>query len=198
MEIPRAPIICRFRLLSRRKFKQTVVFNKHMQIPKRRSDKLRKYDESPVYLTPQGLKILEERLARLKRDMPGFIDEAQRTAAYGDRSDNAEYKEAKSILRRAQGQIFGIQEQLKRVVKIISGENATKTVQLGSTVVLESDGKNKKTFQIVGSLETNPGEGRISHKSPLGAALIGRAKGDTVAIQTANGASEYRVLEIKQ
>jgi transcription elongation factor GreA len=141
---------------------------------------------------------MQERLARLKSSLPTLAEEAARTAAYGDRSDSAEYKEAKGLLRRAHRQIFSLEDQLKRVVIIPSGPNTSGTVQLGCTVVLESAGsKTLTTFQILGPYETNPGAGRISHQSPLGAALMGHAVGDAVDIETANGARRYRIVEIK-
>lgn len=162
----------------------------------------------PVYLTEEGLRRLKEKLARLKRVLPDFIAEAQRTAEYGDRSDNAEYKEAKSILRRTHRQILSINDQIKRVVIIKSGTNASGTVQLGSIVVLEAEDGTQSTFLILGSRETNPAKGRISNQSPLGAALINHSKGDIVTIHLpppmsggrlgAEGDSrKYRIIEIR-
>jgi len=168
-----------------------------MQFPKRRvSDALKVRDEGPVYLTPEGLKSLQERLTRLKKALPDYIQETQRTAAFGDRSDNAEYKEAKSILRRTHRQILSIEDRLKRAVTIASGRNAKGTVQLGSTVALESKGGVRNTFRILGPQETDPAKGIISQQSPLGAALINHKEGDQVAIPTANGSKEYRIIEI--
>lgn len=167
-----------------------------MQFPKKRkSDELKKRDDGPVHLTKQGLKHLQEKLERLKRSLPEFINEAKRTAAYGDRSDNAEYKEAKSILRRTHRQILSIEDQIKRAVIIASGPNSSGSVQLGSTVVLEIDGA-QKTFQILGSHESNPAKGRISFQSPLGSALMNHVKGDIVTVQTASNSKKYRILEI--
>ena len=157
---------------------------------------LRKWN-SPVHLTPAGLKRLQAKLERLKQSVPHLVSEAARTAAYGDRSENAEYKDAKSTLRRTYRQISGIEDQLKRVAVIDVEKNASGTVQLGSTVVVESQKGARKTFQILGSQESAPAEGRISDQSPLGAALLGRAKMDTVMVQTASGVQEYRILEIR-
>jgi transcription elongation factor GreA len=167
-----------------------------MQIPKSRLEKLKVRDESPIPLTEDGLARLKERLARLRSALPNFITETQRTAAYGDRSDSAEYKEAKGNLRRAHRQILSLRDQIKRAVVIKPGPSASGKVQLGSTVVLEING-TEKTFQILGSYETDPARGRISHLSPLGAALMNHAKGDTVTIQTASGSKKYRILEIR-
>lgn len=168
------------------------------QISRRKSDELTKQrgNTGPIHLTKDGFERMKGQLACLKKSMPELISEAQRTAAYGDRSDNAEYKEAKSSLRRAQGRIFNLEDQLKRVVVIEPDKNISGTVQLGSTVVLEVGGK-QKTFQILGPHETDPANGRISYKSPLGAALMNRAKGNTVTIRTESGAKIYRIVEIR-
>jgi len=154
-------------------------------------------EPEPLYLTPEGHLRLQHKLARLKRELPAFIEETARTAAYGDRSDNAEYKEAKSTLRRTQRQIWTIEDQLKRIVLIEPGQNTTGTVHLGSTVMLEFPAGTRQTLEIVGPFETNPSKGRISHLSPLGAALIGHATNETVTVRTANGPREYRILEIR-
>ena len=168
-----------------------------MQFPKRRlSDALRIRDDSPIYLTPEGIEHLQKQLNHLKKALPNFISEAKRTAAYGDRSDNAEYKEAKSILRRTHRKILSIEDRLKRAVMISSGRNPAGTIQLGSTVLLESKDGLRKIFQILGPYETDPAKGRISHQSPLGAALINHKEGDMVMIQTTNGPKEYRILKI--
>ncbi len=156
----------------------------------------KKYDDEPIYFTEEGFTRLKEKLACLKRDLPGFIVEAQRTAAYGDRSDNAEYKDAKSTLRRTQFQILSIQEQLKRVVVIAESLNASGKVQLGSTVVLGVGGV-QKIFQILGPRETDPTRGRISHESLLGAALLGHVAGDVVTIKTTRGSQSYHILEVR-
>lgn len=148
----------------------------------------------PIPLTPRGIERLHERLIRLKAALPEYIAEAARTAAEGDRSDNDAYKQSKALLRRTHRQIFTIEDQLKRVVPIKQGPDASGTVQLGSTVVLE--GPARKTFEIVGPFETSPARGRISHESPLGAALIGRSQGETVTIKTPKGVQKYRIEEI--
>lgn len=166
-----------------------------MRIPRHRSDDFKKPDDGPVHLTADGFKRLQERLAGLKNALPEYIAETRRTAAYGDRSDNAEYSAAKSLLRRTHRQIFSIEDQIKRVVIIDTKPNAVGTVQLGSTVTLQINGV-QKIFQIVGSHETAPGRGRISFHSPLGAALLDRQPGDQIAIETESGRQEYTIIEI--
>jgi transcription elongation factor GreA len=173
-----------------------------MQLHKLRKDESRENDGEPVHLTPAGIARLEKEVADLKRRLPTLAGEAARTAAYGDRSDNAEYKQAKGALRFAHRRIFEIEQQLKRAVAIASGPSADGTIQLGSTVVLELlkndeiDAKKiLKTYEIVGPAETDPTHGRISHKSPLGVALIGHTKGDVVQIKATG--QEYRIVDIR-
>lgn len=163
---------------------------------RRASSKDIQYDDGPIYLTAEGFAHLKEKLAHLKHALPGFIDETAQAAAYGDRSENAEYKDAKMTLRRTHRQIWSIEDQIKRVVVIPQGVNTSGVVKLGSTVVLEADGA-RFTFQILGSHETDPALGRISNESPLGSALINRRAGDDVTIKTAGGAKTYRILEVK-
>src|SRR3989344_373401 len=166
-----------------------------MHIHGRRKINLRVPDDGPVHLTPDGRKRIADELVRLKHELPALALEAQRTAAYGDRSENAEYKEAKSTLRRTQRRIWTLEDRLKRVSIIPIGKNQTGKVALGSTVVLES-GKTRTAFQILGPHETNPGKGRISHLSPLGAALIDKKQGEVVEVKTPNGKKIYRIIEI--
>lgn len=168
-----------------------------MQFPKKRTSEIfRKGDDGPLHITQDGLDTLKSKLAELQKSLPHLVSEAARTADYGDRSENAEYKDAKLNLRRARGQILNIQYKLKRTVLIPSGPNASGTVQIGSTVILETEG-GKKTFHIVGPHETDPGKGRISYQSPLGAALMHHKQRDTVAIESPRGSRTCRILEIK-
>ena len=156
-----------------------------------------KPDDGPVHLTPAGLARMEKRLAQLKASLPELIEDARQAAAQGDRSDNDAYTQAKGLLRRTHRQIWSIEDQLKRVVVIPRGRNAAGTVQVGSVVELETPDGARTTFEIVGSRETNPGRGRISHESPLGKALIGHAQGDIVHIETANGERKYKIVEVR-
>lgn len=167
-----------------------------MRIIRHSSEKLKVRDYSPVHLTQSGLDRLKDQLERLQKSLPQLISETARAAAYGDRSENAEYKEAKSTLRRTHRQIIGIEDRIKRAVVIKKDPNAFEGVQIGSTVILETKGK-QKTFEILGSYETDPARGRISFQSPLGAALLGHMAGEKVAVETPGGTQEYRIIEIR-
>ena len=154
-------------------------------------------DNTPVYLTKKGVEQIKGKLIYLKKTLPALAAEAGRTAAYGDRSDNDAYKEAKRVLRRTKSQILFIERQLKRVRIILTKPNISGEVQLGSTVVLELRDKSQKTFQILDSVESYPEKGRISYKSPLGAALIQHKKGDVVTIELPRGTEEYLILKVQ-
>ena len=130
-----------------------------MQIPRRKSDELRALklrNDGPLYLTPDGLERLKNRLTRIKQSLPHLIEEASRAAAYGDRSENFEYKDAKSNLRHAHRQILTIEDQLKRASIIMPKSNKTGKIGLGSTVILETNDGTRREFQILGSFETDP------------------------------------------
>lgn len=157
---------------------------------------IKKDDYNPIYFTEDGLKNLKSELSRLKKILPEIIAETQRTAAYGDRSDNAEYKESKGLLRRTQRQIDNIENQIKHATVITSGPNISNTIHIGSTVILEEN-KIQKIFQIVGPQETNPSKNRISYQSPLGAALIKHKQNDIIIFKTENGIKKYRILKIQ-
>lgn len=169
--------------------------------PKRRWHKVQTLDDhGPIPLTPEAHARMKARLARLTRELPALAQEAAETAALGDRSDNAAYQAAKSLLRRTQRQIFTLEDQLKRVVEIKEGADADGTVRLGATVVLQplsESGTAPRTYRIVGPFETDPGKGLISHKSPLGAALIGHAKGDIITVRTAESSRDYKITDVR-
>ena len=85
---------------------------------------------------------------------------------------------------------------MKRIVEIKPNPKAAGTVELGSTVILELENGTRKKFRILGTLETDPEKGIISHKSPLGAALMERKVGEIISVQTARSRQEYKIVEI--
>ncbi len=166
-----------------------------MQIPLRRHEKLMVRDESPIPLTKEALEQLKQKLARLKSSLPEQISTTKAAADLGDRSENAEYQISKSRLRSTHRQILTIGDQIKRATIITTNKTSNK-VQLGSTVVLGSEGK-EYTFRILGPFETNPSKGVISNQSPLGAALMNHKTGDEIIVKIGGGEKNYRILEIK-
>lgn len=169
-----------------------------MRVPKRKSEEFRKYgkpESGPVYLTQDGIDKLKWQLERCERELPELIAEVQRTGAFGDFSENAEYQAAKYLMRKMHGRVASLKDRLNRAVLITMSVESSGTAQIGSTVMVESHGKQMK-FQILGSLETDPARGRISYTSPLGSALLNHRVGDTVAITSPRGHARYRIVGI--
>lgn len=156
-------------------------------------DRMAMAEPEDHHLTPSTIEQLKRQLEDLeKRQRPEGVSEVRRLAEMGDFSENAGYQIAKATLRRINGRIETLKERIKTAVPIISGPNADGRVHIGSTVVLEKDGQ-QLTFEILGSQETSPSRGRISHHSPLGAALIGCKVGEVVTVAS----STYRLVQIK-
>ena len=107
-----------------------------------------------------------------------------------------EYQLAKGRLRGLNQGILNLEKQLNQAV-IITPQKQTDTVQIGHYVTIQSD-SNEKTYQILGSSETNPQKGIISHNSPIGSGLIGRKVGEVVKIKLANEEVEYKILKIEK
>jgi transcription elongation factor GreA len=166
-----------------------------MRIPKRRGEQLRKEVEPDRYLTRTKIRQLEDELkdleTRLRREA---ADETRRLAEMGDLSENAGYQVAKQNLRRINSRILSIKDRLANAIPIDA--DGSGTVQVGSTVVLEVAGK-RFTYEILGSQESNPFRGKISHLSPIGSALVGHKAGDEVVVKTKDVTVAYRVVEVR-
>jgi len=168
-----------------------------MQIPKRRSQLLKIQDDEnlSVYLTPQALERLKKSLDDLMRERPQVVEDLRIAVQKGDLSENAEYQDAKARLGRIDGRIFATKEKIKNAVMIEKGPDASGRIRLGSTVLLSINGR-QKAYSIVGPQESNPTQGRISHISPLGAALLGHSVGETVTLHTESGDVMYGVVDV--
>ncbi len=166
-----------------------------MREPKRKAeeDKRLLADEPDHHLTTAAISRFEKKLEDLKKNQrPPAIKEVQRTAEMGDFSENAAYSEAKWKLRRINSQILSIEERLKRAIPIESGTDDSGRIRIGSTVLVYHNGKQRE-YEIVGSTETDPSRGRISHASPLGSTLLDHKAGDTILVED----TEYNILEVK-
>ncbi len=168
-----------------------------MRLPQRTSQQLRDQDTSDdvVYLTPEGAEKLKRELERIEKvDLPAALESMRFALTLGDFSENAEYQEAKPKLARLQGRVMIIKDRLKRA--IITQASDDGRVAMGSTVTVEVNGK-ERTYQLVGPHEANPSQGRISHLSPVGAALLNRKVGETVRVENESGGTEYRVVRVE-
>ena len=164
-----------------------------MQAPKRKPGKYT-FVKTDLNLTAAKFAELSAELSRLVKTQPEAAAEVGRQAEMGDRSDNAGYAAAKARLRWMNDRIDELTNMLKRAV--IIKPSATGRVGLGSMVTVEIAGR-QKTFQILGSQETSPGEGIISQHSPIGAALLGKTAGETAKIKLKTGAAEYKIVKIE-
>ena len=166
-----------------------------MRIPKRRGE-----EERAALAEPMDRYLTSEKIARLKRELENLVSrergeaaaEVRRLAEMGDFSENAGYQIAKATLRRINSRIDSLKERIKVAIPIESGPDDQGRVRIGSTVVLTT-GDKQLTFEILGSQETSPSAGRISHLSPLGAALLGRKIADEVTVAE----TTYRLQEIR-
>lgn len=165
-----------------------------MRVPYRKPLSFKQVKQDP-FLTEGKFNELKDKLERLRDFIrPQAAAEVARLAEMGDFSENTAYQMAKGRLRGVNSAIFKIENQLNHAV-IISPQESD-VIQVGHTVTIETAGQ-RKMYQILGSTETNPGEGIISHNSPIGAALIGRRVGDRVNIKLANKETEYKVVRIE-
>ena len=149
-------------------------------------------------LTSEGLAKLENELEDLKTIRRKEVaDKIKVAISFGDLSENSEYDEAKNEQAMIEARILQIEAMLKNVKILDSGSLDTETVNLGSRVrVLDTEFVEEETFQIVGSTEANPDQGRISDESPIGKNLLGHRVDDIVAIPVPNGTVTYKILEI--
>lgn len=143
-------------------------------------------------ITEAGRKELEQELEELKGRRGDIADKIAEARDYGDLSENAEYDSAREEQGLVETRIAEIEDILMNA-EIIKARKSNK-VQIGSTVELKN-GKTVK-YTIVGPVEADPMNGKISDESPLGVALMGKAVGDTATITTPKGDTTYTVVSI--
>jgi transcription elongation factor GreA len=144
--------------------------------------------EKETFLTPEGLRRLEEELEYLKTVKRKEVAERIKQAkAFGDLSENSEYEDAKNEQAFVEGRILAL-EQLLRTAKVIEGNGASGEVTIGSRVrVRDLASGEEYEYWIVGTAEADPSRDRISNESPVGRALLGRRPGDVVEVQVPAG-----------
>jgi len=165
-----------------------------MRLPYRKPGKYSQQRSDPM-MTEGKFNELKKKLQRLQTiNKPQAVAEVQRLSQTGDFSENAAYQLAKGRLRGIHQRILEIENQLRQA-QIIKIPRRTDTVQIGSTVTVETDGK-QKTYTILGSSETNPAKGIISHTSPIGSALLEKKVGDTISMHLAGKETHYTIITI--
>ncbi len=152
----------------------------------------------PVYLTPEGRAALEaelEELINVRR--PELATRLHAAIKQGDLSENADYAAAKEEQGFLEGRIQEIQAILRQAQIINQESNHDGVIKLGSTVRLVEEGyDDEEVYRIVGPMEADPRNGRISHESPLGQALIGHRKGEVVLYHAPAGKIRFRILDV--
>jgi transcription elongation factor GreA len=153
-----------------------------------------------VILTPEGYKKLKREIEHLSTERRREVAERIRVARqFGDISENAEYDDAKNDQMLLEHRIARLEEQLRNARVIEKKEISSDVVSIGSRVRLRDvDAKQTFEYRIVGSAEANPAEMKLSNESPVGKAILGHKKGETVEVTTPRGSSlKYKILEIK-
>ena len=144
-------------------------------------------------ITAEGKTELEAELEQLKARRGDIADKIAEARDYGDLSENAEYDAAREEQGLVESRIAEIEDILMNA-ELIKGGSKTK-VGLGSTVELKT-GKKTVSYTVVGPVEANPLEGKISNESPIGEALFGKKVGDTATITTPKGDVTYEIVTI--
>ena len=152
-----------------------------------------------VPMTIEGFQKLEVELQRLKSvERPRIIQAIAEARAHGDLSENAEYHAAKEQQGLNEARVAELEDKLSRAEVIDPAQQTGASVKFGATVSLEDeDTGDKVKYKIVGEMESNVREGKISIGSPIARALIGKSKGDSVEVTTPKGARSYEVLKVE-
>lgn len=149
------------------------------------------------YLTPEGKQKLEKELQELKTK--GRIELAERlkqAISMGDLSENADYHKAKEDQGFLEGRIQEI-EAILHSAEVIEARSSYPEVALGATVTIREEGQEPEAYQLVGRKEANPREGKISHESPIGNALMGHKVGEVVDIDIHGEIMKFEILSIE-
>ncbi len=157
-------------------------------------------EEKEVILTQEGYNNLEKELNFLKTEKRADIAERIKVAlGFGDLSENSEYDEAKNAQAENEVKIAELENKLRHAKIIDEKDIDTETVQIGNIVrVLDVEFNEKIDYTIVGSTEVNLAENKISNESPLGEALLGAKKNQTVEVNAPAGVMKYKILSIKK
>ncbi len=147
------------------------------------------------HLTKEGKAELEAELQELIAQRGPVAERIKSAREFGDLSENAEYTSALQEQEKVESRIAEIEHILQNA-EIITKPRGDSKVQLGSSVKLKGEAGKAKEFQVVGTVEADPLNGKISDESPIGQALMGKKVGDAVEIKTPVETATYKVVEI--
>lgn len=152
----------------------------------------------PSYLTQEGADKLHAELESLKGPARNALAERLRIAiSQGDLSENADYIQAKEDQGFLEGRIQELTQILNNYVLIEENSASKEKVDIGSTVTIQEENYPPETYFLVGPQEADPTRGRISHKSPIGEAILGHKAGELVSAQTPVGEIKLKIIKIE-
>jgi transcription elongation factor GreA len=146
-------------------------------------------------LTSEGIAELKAELDSLIAERSEVADRIKTAREFGDLSENAEYQSARQEQERNENRISEL-EHILHNTEVIKAAKGSSKVGLGSMVELKGKDGKKKQFQVVGTVEADPLEGKISDESPLGLAVMGKKEGDSVEIVTPAETATYVIAKI--
>ena len=150
-----------------------------------------------VPMLAEGHRQLTEDLKRLRSERPEIVEAIEAARAHGDLSENAEYHAAKERQGQIEASIADLEDRLSRAMVIDPTTLSGDKVVFGATVTLIDEDDRKVKYQLVGQVEADANQGRISYNSPLGRALIGRQVGEEVEVSAPAGDRSYEIKKIE-
>ncbi len=157
-------------------------------------------DKDQELVTPEGLEKLQQELSYLTEVRRKEVaDRIRQARDFGDITENSEYDDAKTEQGLLERRISEIQRRIRNVKVVDPSEARTDAVDLGTRVTLRVAGKKgeERTFQIVGANESDPTNGKLSHASPVGRAVLKRRVGEKVTVSTPRGSTEYEIVNVE-
>lgn len=150
------------------------------------------------FITRAGKLKLEQELAELEGPRRQEISRRLKSAIeMGDLSENADYISAKEDQGFIEGRIQEIKAILKNATVVDENNTNTHEIQIGNKVTLQEGDYPEEVYELVGANEADPKAGKISYESPLGAALLGKHKGDTITVNAPGGTIHFKIVKIE-
>lgn len=151
-----------------------------------------------VHLTPEGAENLRHELDELVNvRRPELAVRLREAVADGDLKENANYHDAKEQQSMVEGRIQYLQDILRRAT-IVVNDGPSDIIRIGSTVVIQETGSDdEETYTLVGAAEANPREGKLSERSPIGAALMGRKRGEKIKVNAPGGEISFKIKKVQ-
>ncbi len=154
-------------------------------------------EKTKNYITPKGLKVLQEELHQLQRvERPEVIKTISWAAGNGDRSENADYIYGKKRLREIDKRVRFLSSRIDQAYVVDPTSIQNVKIQFGASVEIEDEDSVLKLIGIVGVDEINTAKGHISWRSPIGSSLIGKEVGDTIEVPTPKGVKTYEIISV--